>query len=84
MEEMTDGSLILLIFDPGCHQMKKFQSSTDFGSLMYLLRKDIGSLTSRQYQILSVRGLISDEQDHKVNGFSSYAHCFFLSVSAVS
>jgi len=66
MEEMTDGSLVLLVFDPGCHQMKKFPTSTDVGSLMYLLRKGIGSLTSRQYQILSVHGLIYDPADKQV------------------
>ena len=64
---MTDGSLILLIFDPGNHQMKKFQSSTDIGSLMYLMRSNIGSLKARQYQILSVHGLISNEGDYKVS-----------------
>jgi len=67
LEEMTDGSLILLIFDPGRHQMKKFQSSTDIGSLMHHVRNDIGLLKARQYQILSVHGLISDEQDYSVS-----------------
>jgi len=66
MEEMTDGSLVLLVFDPGCHQMKKFPASTDVGSLMHLARKGIGSLTSRQYQILSVHGLIYDPADKQV------------------
>lgn len=67
---MVEGSLILLIFDPGKHQMKKFQSSTDAGSLMYLVRNNIGSLKAKQYQILSVHGLISDPQDHKASGHS--------------
>jgi len=63
---MTDGSLILLIFDPGCRQMKKLQTSTNIASLMHLVRNDINSLTARQYQILSVHGLIFNDQDHKV------------------
>jgi len=50
--------------------MKKFQTSADVGWLMYLVRKDVASLTSQQYQILSVHGLISDEQDYMVNGNS--------------
>lgn len=70
MEELTDGSLVLLIFDPGCHQMKKFQTSTDVRWLMRFVRRDVASLTARQYQILSVRGLTSDEQDYRVSGKS--------------
>jgi len=65
---LVDGSLILLIFDPGKHQMKKFQSSADAGSLMYLVRNSIGSLKARQYQILSVHALITDEHDHEASG----------------
>jgi len=64
---MTDSSLTLLIFDPGSCQMKKFQSSTDIASLMYLLRNNIRSLKAPQYQILSVRGLITDDQDYEVS-----------------
>lgn len=67
VEELTDGSLTLLIFDPGCRQMNKFQTSTDTGWLMHLLQRDVASLTARQYQILSVRGLISDQQDYIVS-----------------
>ena len=69
VEEMTDGSLTLLIFDPGCHQMKKFQTSSDIGSLIHLMRKGVGSLTSRQYQILSVHGLIYDSQEHQATNY---------------
>jgi len=67
VEELTDESLMLLMFDPGCHQMKKFKTSTDIGLLMGLLRRDVASLTARQYQILSIHGLISDEQDYNVS-----------------
>ena len=67
MEEWTDGSLILLIFDPGCRQMKKFQTSTDISWLMHLVRRDVDSLKAQQYQILSVNGLVSDKQDYNVS-----------------
>jgi len=50
--------------------MKKFQVNqvyADVGSLMHMTRRNIDSLTSKQYQILSVHGLSYDEQDYKVN-----------------
>lgn len=78
MEELTDGSLTLLIFDPGCYQMKKFQTAINVGSLMRLVRKDIASLKARQYQILSVQGLICDQQDHMVGLSSSLLTNFVL------
>lgn len=76
MEETIDGSIILLIFDPGCRQMKKFQTSTDIESLMPLVWQDVGSLTARQYQILSVQGLIFDQEERKASGNSYYVANF--------
>lgn len=66
---MTDGRLQLLVFDPGCHEMKRFRTSTDTSSLMHLVKNDVSSFKARQYQILSVEGLISDNEDYLASSF---------------
>ena len=58
--------------------MKKFQTLTDVRWLMRFVRRDVASFTARQYQILSVCGLTSDEQDYRVSGKSPLLANFVL------
>ena len=66
IEELRDKRLRLLIFDPSMRrkQMMLFHSIVN-ANLMRTLRRPIENLKSRQYQIVAVVGVLS-EQEYQV------------------
>ncbi|XP_070568817.1 zinc finger-containing ubiquitin peptidase 1-like isoform X2 [Ptychodera flava] len=65
-EQLKDGSMKLLLFDPGqpTKTMKEFLSGHITGQTMRFLRKPLTYMKSRQYQIVSVDGILS-ERDYQ-------------------
>ncbi|KAK6171236.1 hypothetical protein SNE40_019468 [Patella caerulea] len=63
IEEMKDGSDRLLIFDPSISQkqMQHFQGRID-NSMLRTLRRTMAGLKAKQYQIVAVVGVLSDEE----------------------
>ncbi|XP_066467153.1 zinc finger-containing ubiquitin peptidase 1 [Tiliqua scincoides] len=63
IEEKKNRTLCLLIFDPGCptQEMQKLLKGIDSNSLR-LLRRFVGSLKHKQYQIVTVDGVLSAEE----------------------
>ncbi|KAF2987186.1 hypothetical protein EK904_012122 [Melospiza melodia maxima] len=64
IEEKKNRSLCLLLFDPGCssQQMQKLLKQNSDGAGLRLLRKFVGSLKEKQYQIVAVDGVLSLEE----------------------
>ncbi|RMC13090.1 hypothetical protein DUI87_10621 [Hirundo rustica rustica] len=64
IEEKKNKSLCLLLFDPGCssQQMQKLLKQNSDGTGLKLLRKFVGSLKEKQYQIVAVDGVLSLEE----------------------
>ncbi|XP_050827928.1 zinc finger-containing ubiquitin peptidase 1 isoform X3 [Serinus canaria] len=64
LEEKKNKSLCLLLFDPGCssQQMQKLLEQKSDGTGLRLLRKFVGSLKEKQYQIVAVDGVLSLEE----------------------
>ncbi|KAG9342757.1 hypothetical protein JZ751_015620 [Albula glossodonta] len=64
VEQRKNGSLCLLIFDPGCSpgDMRKLLGRDITGSNVRHLRKFTGSLKHKQYQIVTVEGVLSPEE----------------------
>ncbi|XP_059698226.1 zinc finger-containing ubiquitin peptidase 1 isoform X1 [Haemorhous mexicanus] len=64
IEEKKNKSLCLLLFDPGCssQQMQKLLKQNSDGTGLRLLRKFVGSLKEKQYQIVAVDGVLSLEE----------------------
>lgn len=64
IEEKKNKSLCLLLFDPGCssQQMQKLLEQNSDGTGLRLLRKFVGSLKEKQYQIVAVDGVLSLEE----------------------
>nr|XP_041571066.1 zinc finger-containing ubiquitin peptidase 1 isoform X2 [Taeniopygia guttata] len=64
IEEKKNKSLCLLLFDPGCssQQMQKLLRQNCDGTGLRLLRKFVGSLKEKQYQIVAVDGVLSLEE----------------------
>ncbi|XP_032909550.1 zinc finger-containing ubiquitin peptidase 1 isoform X1 [Catharus ustulatus] len=64
IEEKKNRSLCLLLFDPGCssQQMQKLLKQNSDGTGLRLLRKFVGSLKEKQYQIVAVDGVLSLEE----------------------
>ncbi|XP_004597647.2 zinc finger-containing ubiquitin peptidase 1 [Ochotona princeps] len=64
IEEKKNRTLCLLIFDPGCpsrEMQKLLKQDIEAGSLKHL-RKPVGSLKHKQYQIVAVEGTLSPEE----------------------
>uniref|UniRef100_A0A6I8N7F5 Zinc finger-containing ubiquitin peptidase 1 n=1 Tax=Ornithorhynchus anatinus TaxID=9258 RepID=A0A6I8N7F5_ORNAN len=63
IEERKNRTLCLLVFDPGCssQEMQKLKQGVD-GNGLKLLRRSVGSLKHRQYQTVSVDGILSPEE----------------------
>ncbi|XP_038598024.1 zinc finger-containing ubiquitin peptidase 1 [Tachyglossus aculeatus] len=63
IEEGKNRTLCLLVFDPGCsaQEMQKLKQDVD-GNSLKLVRRFVGSLKHKQYQIVSVDGVLSPEE----------------------
>lgn len=63
IEERKNKSLCLLIFDPGCpsEEMQKLLKGID-GNNLKLFRRLPGGLKHKQYQIVSVDGMLTEEE----------------------
>ncbi|XP_034274562.1 zinc finger-containing ubiquitin peptidase 1 isoform X1 [Pantherophis guttatus] len=63
IEERKNKSLCLLIFDPGCpsEEMQKLLKGID-GNNLKLFRRLPGGLKHKQYQIVSVDGVLTEEE----------------------
>lgn len=64
IEEKKNRTLCLLIFDPGCpsrEMQKLLKQDIEAGSLRQL-RKSVGNLKHKQYQIVAVEGVLSPEE----------------------
>ncbi|NXI51090.1 ZUFSP hydrolase, partial [Chloroceryle aenea] len=64
IEEKKNKTLCLLLFDPGCpaQEMQKLLKQNSDGSSPKLLRRFVGSLKEKQYQIVAVDGVLSLEE----------------------
>lgn len=64
IEERKNRTLCLLIFDPGCpsREMQKLLKSDMEASNIKQLRKFVGNLKHKQYQIVAVEGILSPEE----------------------
>ena len=67
IEELKDGSLRLLLFDPSCSrkQMQQFLGDID-ANLMRCIRRSLHSMKAKQYQIVAAVGILT-EQEYEVN-----------------
>ncbi|XP_061482282.1 zinc finger-containing ubiquitin peptidase 1 isoform X3 [Rhineura floridana] len=63
IEERKNKTLCLLIFDPGCpsQEMQKLLKGID-GNSLRLLRRFVGSLKHKQYQLVAVDGVLTTEE----------------------
>lgn len=64
IEEKKNKTLCLLLFDPGCpsQEMQKLLEQNSDGTSLKLLRKYLGSLKEKQYQIVAVDGVLALEE----------------------
>ncbi|ELU00214.1 hypothetical protein CAPTEDRAFT_100653 [Capitella teleta] len=65
IEELKDGSLRLLIFDPSCNRRQMQPFLTDgcvTPQLMRMLRRPLNSLKAKQYQIVAVTGTLNNNE----------------------
>ncbi|EFB21423.1 hypothetical protein PANDA_013419, partial [Ailuropoda melanoleuca] len=64
IEERKNRTLCLLIFDPGCpsREMQKLLKQDMEASHLKQLRKFVGNLKHKQYQIVAVEGVLSSEE----------------------
>ncbi|KAK2508007.1 hypothetical protein MC885_009942 [Smutsia gigantea] len=64
IEERKNRTLCLLIFDPGCpsREMQKLLKQDMEASTIKQLRKFVGNLKHKQYQIVAVEGVLSSEE----------------------
>ncbi|XP_055289035.1 zinc finger-containing ubiquitin peptidase 1 isoform X2 [Moschus berezovskii] len=64
IEERKNRTLCLLVFDPGCpsREMQKLLKQDMEVSSLKQLRKFVGNLKHKQYQIVAVEGVLSSEE----------------------
>ncbi|XP_007954455.1 zinc finger-containing ubiquitin peptidase 1 [Orycteropus afer afer] len=64
IEERKNRTLCLLIFDPGCpsREMQKLLKQNIEANSLKQLRKFVGNLKHKQYQIVAVEGVLSPEE----------------------
>ncbi|KAM6180807.1 zinc finger-containing ubiquitin peptidase 1 isoform 1-T1 [Erethizon dorsatum] len=64
IEERKNRTLCLLIFDPGCpsREMQKLLQQDLEASSLKQLRKFVGNLKHKQYQIVAIEGALSPEE----------------------
>ncbi|XP_069742887.1 zinc finger-containing ubiquitin peptidase 1 [Narcine bancroftii] len=61
-EERNNGTLCLLIFDPSNQEMWKLRCSDVTGLNLKTIRRFIGSMRHKQYQIVAINGVLSVEE----------------------
>lgn len=63
IEELKDGNLRLLLFDPSCSkkQMQQFMGDID-ANLMRSIRRSLYSMKAKQYQIVAALGVLTDQE----------------------
>ncbi|CAI5769997.1 zinc finger-containing ubiquitin peptidase 1 isoform X1 [Podarcis lilfordi] len=63
IEERKNKTVCLLMFDPGCpsQEMQKLLKGID-GNSLRLLRRFVGSLKHKQYQLVAIDGVLSAEE----------------------
>ncbi|XP_072913547.1 zinc finger-containing ubiquitin peptidase 1 isoform X2 [Hemitrygon akajei] len=62
IEERNNGTLCLLIFDPGNQEIQKLLRTNMTGTSIKMIRRFIGSLKYKQYQIVTINGILSVEE----------------------
>ena len=64
IEERKNRTLCLLVFDPGCpsREMQKLLKPDMEVSSLKQLRKFVGNLKHKQYQVVAVEGVLSSEE----------------------
>lgn len=65
IEELKDGELQLLVFDPSHSkaQMEQFNNTACNANAMRLVRRPLSALKARQYQLVTVNGLMETEEE---------------------
>lgn len=68
LEEMQDGSLQLLVFDPSHRksQMEQFNSTASNANAMRLIRRPLSALKAKQYQLVYIDGVLETEEEYQV------------------
>lgn len=63
IEERKNKNLCLLVFDPGCssQEMQKIFKAVD-GNSLRLFRRFLANLKHKQYQIVAIDGVLSEEE----------------------
>lgn len=64
IEERKNQTLCLLVFDPGCpsREMQKLLKQDMEANSLKQLRKFVGNLKHKQYQIVAVEGILTPEE----------------------
>lgn len=68
VEQMRDGSVTLLVLDPSHSpaQMAQFNNTSSATGAMRLVRKSMAAMKAKQYQVVSVMGVIDSELQYQV------------------
>jgi len=66
VEKLSDGTILLLVLDPSGHYDKL---RTEGGmSTMTLIRKSMYTFKSKQYQLVTVKGIMTSDSEFEVSG----------------
>ncbi|GIX96141.1 hypothetical protein CDAR_46281 [Caerostris darwini] len=67
LEELQDGCLQLLVFDPSHSksQMEQFSSTALNSNAMRLIRRPLSALKARQYQLVYIDGVLETEEEYQ-------------------
>ncbi|XP_037699493.1 zinc finger-containing ubiquitin peptidase 1 isoform X2 [Choloepus didactylus] len=78
IEERKNRTLCLLIFDPGCpsREMQKLLKQEIEANSLKQLRKFVGNLKHKQYQILAIEGVLSPEEKVEKRGRGLERNCW--------
>ncbi|PRD29576.1 UNVERIFIED_CONTAM: zinc finger with UFM1-specific peptidase domain protein [Trichonephila clavipes] len=73
LEELQDGNLQLLVFDPSHSksQMEQFSSTALNSNAMRLIRRPLSALKARQYQLVYIDGLLETEDEYQEPDFKN-------------
>jgi hypothetical protein len=68
VEQLKDGGLCLLVFDPSHspRQMAQFRNTSTAMAAMRLIRKSLVAMKARQYQVVAVCGIMDTECEYQV------------------